>query len=289
MPVDPDVAIEFFDFVVERHAMYERRQAGLPQAEWTVDPVLATRKFTNVFRWLDPGSQFVITDLLPDADEVTALYRCAMYRYTNWPDTWRWLRDHFGHYPGPYDNQVEILEAMQHRRELGHQIFSGAYMILPQPGKIGDKIEHVVDLVNRITHRADEFITAPSQAQKHDALISHFGVGNFLGLQILTDYMYRFGTLDSENQFVVPGPGSLRGTALFAPGYTPGSVIRWAHKSLLSMPDCPILGGKQPSVMDVQNCFCEYSKYVKGPRKNLYTPAHPGPLPEPVIPTAYER
>jgi hypothetical protein len=44
--------------VVERHKIYLARQNNEPQP-WTTDPVLRNRKFTNMFRVLDPGSQFV--------------------------------------------------------------------------------------------------------------------------------------------------------------------------------------------------------------------------------------
>jgi hypothetical protein len=291
MAVDVDHALTFFDFVVERHQMYERRQAGLPQAGWTTDPVLATRKFTNVFRWLDLGSQFVITDLLPDCEPQDALFRVALYRYTNWPDTWTWLREQLGYYP-TMDDVAQLTDILRQRRADGHQMFSGAYMIIPQPGRKGDKIEQVVDLAGRVGAGYTEFAACTGtlvQQARHATLTSHYGVGDFLGLQILTDYNYRFGDPTTEDEFVVEGPGSTRGTALFAPGNTPASVIRWAHRALLKMPNCPTMSGRQPSVMDIQNCFCEYSKFVKGPRNNLYRPAHPGPLPEPVLPTAYER
>lgn len=288
MSIDIDHALTFFDFVVERHAMYERRQAELPQDEWTDDPVLATRKFTNVFRWLDPGSQFVLTDLLPDVDEPDALFRCSLYRLTNWPDTWRWMHDQLGHYPVITDIHI-LLDLLRERRDQGLQMFSGAYMILPQPGRTGDKLEHLVEVVDNATKIGMQFAVAKSQEERHAILTSVYGIGDFLGLQILTDYMYRFGEPDREDEFVVPGPGSNRGTRLFAPGHGAASVIRWAHRALHKMPECPELLGRRPSVMDVQNCFCEYSKYVKGPRTKIYRPAHPGPLPEPVLPTAYRR
>lgn len=289
MIVDIDRALEYFAFVEERHNVYLRRQAGLPQDEWTSDPTLATRKFTQVFRWLDPGSQFVLTDLLPGADPVTALYRCTLYRYTNWPDTWTWLRERLGHYPTPLDNQQVVLDLMRERRDSGHQMFSGAYMIIPQPGHSGDKVLQVVALANRVMEDAKEFIIATSQEERHAILCRNYGVGKFLGQQILTDYMYEYGDAGTENEFIVDGPGSFRGAKHLAPGQPTIEVIRWAHRTLLASSGCPTLGGRQPSLMDVQNTLCEFSKYVKGPRNNLYRPAHPGPMPEPVIPTAFRR
>lgn len=289
MNIDPDKALEFFTFVQERHLMYERRQAGLPQAQWTYDPVLRTKKFTNVFRWLDPGSQFVLTDLLPSTDMLTALYRCTFYRYTNWPDTWTWLRGALGHYPQPQDDQQKILDLLRLRRDAGHQMFSGAYMIIPQPGHTGDKLLQVVSLVNRVMEKSRDFLMATTQDERHAALMQNYGIGKFLGMQIVTDYMYRFGQSSTEDEFVVEGPGSYRGAQHLAPGQNTVEVIRWAHDILTKSSACPELLGRKPSLMDVQNTFCEYSKYVKGPRNNLYRPAHPGPLPDPVLPTSYSR
>jgi len=289
MIIDPDRAMEYLEFVYERHRVYERRQAGLPQSEWTDDLVLATKKFTQVFRWLDPGSQFVLTDLLPNVDRRAALYRCTLYRYTNWPDTWRWLKEQLGHYPTDADNQQHVLDLMRVRRDTGKQMFSGAYMIIPQPGRSGDKVLQVVDLANRVTSSAKEFINAKTQAERHAILCQHYGVGKFLGQQILTDYMYFYGTRHTEDEFVVEGPGSARGAKAIATGGSTVDVIEWAHTTLSKGSHTPSLGGRTPSKMDIQNTLCEFSKYVKGPRATLYRPAHPGPLPEPVLPTAYAK
>lgn len=287
--LDVDRAMEYLDFVVERHNVYERRQAGLPQDEWTDDPVLATKKFTQVFRWLDFGSQFVLTDLLPREAPHVALYRCVLYRYTNLPATWEYLRDELGRYPKPGDDQQKILDLLRARRDAGKQMFSGAYMIIPQPGHTGDKLLQVVALANRVMSTAGDFFAAKTQEERHAILCQHYGVGKFLGQQILTDFMYEFGEENTENEFVVEGPGSYRGAQHVAPGQPTVEVIRWAHEALHNLSACPTLAGRTPSLMDVQNTLCEFSKYVKGPRNNLYRPAHPGPLPDPIIPTAFRR
>lgn len=77
----------YHDFVVARHQIWEKRQLGLP-APWATDPLLNTRKFTNVFRVLDAGTQFVIRELFPDTTYQTALMRAFLYRYTNRPEPW---------------------------------------------------------------------------------------------------------------------------------------------------------------------------------------------------------
>ena len=90
---------DFLRFVVERHRIWEQRQAGAPQP-WTDDPVLATRKFTNVFRVLDPGTQFLLTDLFePDIDPRDTLMRAFLYRHTGRVEIWELLGVMTGQYP----------------------------------------------------------------------------------------------------------------------------------------------------------------------------------------------
>jgi hypothetical protein len=44
---------EFVAFVTERHAVYERRKAGLPREQWTNDQIIARWSFCNMYRHLD--------------------------------------------------------------------------------------------------------------------------------------------------------------------------------------------------------------------------------------------
>lgn len=43
----------FFDYARARHQVYLNRAAGMPQEDWTKDPILKKYRFTNVFRELD--------------------------------------------------------------------------------------------------------------------------------------------------------------------------------------------------------------------------------------------
>lgn len=289
--IDLDRAIEFLDFVVERHRIWEQRQAGTP-GPWTADPVLATKKFTNVFRVLDPGSQFVF-DLETD-DPVDTLTRLFLYRFTNLPDTWRYIHAAIGRYPLAEDMNPDLsllINCIPGRK------FSGAYLILPQPNRPGDKVEQAVNLAAEFR---DDYLpavlAAPSLAEQFDVMTKQYGVGDFMAYQILTDWGYtRHVERNRENDFVVAGPGAQKGAAaLVGVPHTAKrnwvvqsvaqDVIHWARNALLSDPRCPSLAGVQPSLQSVQNCFCEYSKYVRGPRSTTYSPQHPGPQSEPQLP-----
>lgn len=275
----------YLEFVEERHRVWELRQLGAPQP-WTADPTLATRKFTNVFRVLDPGSQFVFDLACEDDDPADVLARLFLYRYTNEPDTWRLVRDADGFYPTLDDLEAGwVLDAWQQHRDAGNRVFSGAYVILPQPNRPGDKLVQAVELAVRwATQHGEDFLAARSQVARYDILRREYGVGPFMAMQILTDWGYtpQCGE-DREDQFVVAGPGAIRGAK--ALGYSnPLDCIHRMHALIQLGDDVPTVGGRTPSLMDVQNTLCEFSKYVKGPVTNSYRPAHPGPQPDPILP-----
>lgn len=281
--MNPDRCLDFLDFVQARHQAWENRQFGLPQP-WTEDPVVATRKFTNIFRAIDPGSQFVITDLR-DADPVTFLARCFLYRHTNRPDAWRAFAAETGEMP-----RLENLNLLREfwKDSKGLQVFSGAYMIYPQSAVPGtNKIDSVIDLTIRLASKGvfDDFTRCSEQGQRFKVLRAHKGVADFMSMQILTDFGY--STEFREDEFVVPGPGSRKGAA--ALDMKGEEAVEWAYYALnQNLFNSPVWEGRTPSRMDAQNCLCEFSKWVRYQGQPIpakpYSPAHPGPQAPPVLP-----
>jgi hypothetical protein len=274
------------EMVIERHKIWLARQQGLPQP-WTEDPVLKNRKFTNMFRVLDPGSQFVF-DLQAD-DPMDVLARLVFYRLTNKPSTWHAIQTEMGCFPLAADFIVptELLDILKSYRAAGNRIFSGAYIIVPEPGTANDKVEGAIRVVQHfLSHHVKPFLLADTQAHRFITLKSTPGLGPFLSMQILTDWTY----LQSDEPylpFVVAGPGARRGAALLAGTGHPEEVIadmtmRWRGHPLVN------LEGRSLTPMDVQNTFCEFSKYAREivtPRKiTPYKPANPGIQPKPRVP-----
>lgn len=268
--MDVDRALQFLDFIDERHRIWQQRQWGSPQP-WTEDPVLATRKFTNVFRVLDPGSQFVLTDLLC-GNEFEFLARCLLYRITNLPDAWRSFDGDLSltHRPN------EFREHLHARKAQGLPVFSGAYMIWGGTEKGVDKIDHVFQVLDGAISGLAEFLLADTQANRFEALEGCRGMGAFNAMQVLTDFGY--GTTFRENEFIVPGPGARKGAAALS--MAAEDAIEWGYRAVTLGGNPPRVDGRSPSKMDIQNCLCEFSKYVRFESRpspqSLYTPAHPG-------------
>lgn len=278
----------YIHFVHERYAIYLARQEGRPQP-WTEDPVLASKKFTNVFRVLDPGSQFIFG--LDTEDPLDVVTRCVLYRMTNLPATWDAIHTELGRYPTvedvlEMDRLVSILKA---HRDSGNRVFSGAYIIIPEPGTANDKVEGAVRAAKWFAENAAEgFLAAETQEQRFQALQSAPGMGKFLSMQVLTDWGY-LQDVDRENDFIIAGPGARRGAAHL--GDIPAERIINILTRMWEAYETVLLNGRPPSLMDVQNTLCEFSKYHrftvggKAYRRTPYSPDHPGKQPMPILPT----
>jgi hypothetical protein len=280
--------LDLYEYMVmERHKIWITRLNNEPQP-WTKDPVLANKKFTNMFRLLDPGSQFVFD--LDDDDPVTVIARLVFYRMTNLPSTWYAIRAAFGRYPTADDfihESAILFHILDSHRNAGNRIFSGAYIIVPEPGTSNDKVGGALRVARMfVKEKAEAFVAARSQRERFAVLRSTPGLGKFLSMQILTDWDY-LQIEEPDLSFVVAGPGAIRGAALLDSTKTPVDVIHdlsfaWAEHPFVR------LGGRALTLMDIQNTLCEFGKYAReivAPRKKTtYRPSHPGVQPAPIIP-----
>lgn len=284
-----DNLMECLDWIKARHQVWERRQHGLP-APWTDHPVVASKKFTNVFRVLDPGSQFVMTDL-DDEDPEEFLARLILYRNTNLLGPWQSFE---GELSITKDAAAFKRHLFDHKARHGG-VFSGAYMVWGGTIKGVDKIDHVFDWLFELMNKGvlTDFMLAGSQRERFEILTACRGIGSFIAMQVLTDFGYGdYDRVDRENEFVIPGPGALKGAAWLCPGMHPEAVIRWLQDIVWTTEGFPILElpngrSRRPSAMDIQNCLCETSKlarYLQKPPGAPYRPAHPGLQREPIFP-----
>ena len=296
--MNPDMALTYFDFVQERHQIWAARQAGLAQP-WTDDLVLSSRKFTCVFRVLDVGSQFLVRELLlrDEPSYEDTLMRCFLYRFTNRPEPWEYFDLIHGRYPVREDLDGLLLENWNDYRGNAAPIFGSAYNLYcgsENPGV--DKMEWFLENTRKHFSPSNPGVVGAfrdaSQQERFDLLCQIPRVGPFLAMQILTDFGYSpWAGEDLENEFIVAGPGAVKGAKIVTPEWDAVKTIRWAQEQVYALPVSvvtPCGSLRPPSLMDIQNCFCEFDKYVRWSSKpnsgNPYRPAHPGPQPTPTYP-----
>lgn len=294
--IDVDAAMAYLGFVEARHEAYLNRQAGLA-APWTNEPIVQAHKFTNVFRILDHGTQFILSDLAePGLSDRDLLMRLFLYRHTGRVEAWQYLDMTVG-----YPVVANLPEALAAWLQYPSAFFTNAYLVYPQSHVKGtNKIESIVDLASRLFTEGSEqdvvpdFLAAQTQKERFQVLRRNKGVGDFMSMQVLTDWGYTANCgEDREDEFIVLGPGALKGAAALDPSAKPMDVFKWAVESVRQDPPLLALdevgeGYRAPSYMDLQNTLCEFSKHSRFASKpeptKPYTPAHPGPQPKPLLP-----
>lgn len=275
-------------FVRARHRAWVAREHGDPPP-WTSDKIVQTRKFTNVFRILDRGSQYLY-QIMRDEDYHTALFRAFLYRYTNRPEPWIAFEEDWGYLPTHEDAVDGTLLAtwMGYRNNQNMPIFGNAYkMFSGLENKGTDRLTWSVNLARDwITPEFSRtFQSVYEQLQRARMLQSIPRCAGFMSMQILTDISYYAGY--DENEFIIPGPGAVAGSKAIDSRVPADAMIRglrqyWAEEGDVN------LYGRTPSLMDTQNTLCEFSKYVKwSPGRENYKPV--GPQQPPILPDHYEQ
>ena len=275
----------FWWFVCERQAIWHRRVVERRPPPWTDDPILRMERFTNVYRELDPGTRYAIDAILErDAPRPDKLFNVMLYRLIGRAEThaalgFQVLRDFD---PSRMERTLKAL------RRAGKPVFTAAYTVSGYASMGStDKIENVVRLVGLLHAGFAGFsarvLDAGSPAEAHAALRSAYGFGTFLAYQVLVDLLYPLpayggrGFLPfSHDDWAAPGPGARRGIAMLMPDRAPApdlAVMRWLRDNQAA--EFARLGLTFPALLDaagrpvpitlanVQNCLCEYHKYVK--------------------------
>lgn len=280
-----DALDSFWRFIDKRQRVWFRRVVEGQSPPWTEDDILQKYRFTNVYRILDPGTQYVIQNILEgDVSREDKVLNVMMYRLIGRQETHEFLGiqslDSF--------DPVEFERHLKHRRdEIGEPVFTGAYMVsgYNQMGS-SDKVENVARLFSKLTSNEDFFddvLASESLKDAYEIIRSQPGFGNFLSYQVLVDLLYPVNYYDggsvlpfSPDDWSSPGPGAQKGLMRLVTdfnGLDQIGVMRWLRQKQreeferlgLDFPYLVIDGGERMelSLADIQNCLCEFYKYDK--------------------------
>lgn len=275
----------FWQFIAERQKVWYRRVVEGRPAPWTDDDILQEYRFTNVYRELDPGTQYVIQNILEaDASRRDKIFNVMLYRLIGRLETHEYL----GFQSLDSFDAAEFEEQLKHRRDdMGETVFTGAYMVsgYNQMGS-SDKVENVTALFKDLTDNPtffDDMLSVESLADAYDLIRSQPGFGNFLSYQVLVDLLYPVDYYDgdsvlpfSPDDWSSPGPGAQKGLKQLVTefnGFDRLDVMRWLRQNQqqefdrldLEFPYLETVdGGRlELSLANIQNCLCEFYKYHK--------------------------
>lgn len=234
-------------WITEREAVRKNKEAGLPKP-WSLDPIFNCYHFCNVHREDDRGTK-----------EIRATVKLHGVRLANLPKAYtaaRLLNKAFslgvllnGGWPALYEH-----------RNSGNKVFHVAYVVSTCGQKM-DKLDYVAGVVGEVALLS---VPATSCESAYQALLSIDGLGTFLAAQIVADLKNDRYLVDAPDKatFSSMGPGSKKGLDfIFSGGTTNSNYER--RMSLLEELLPPEVQALNIDRQDLQNCLCEFSKYVR--------------------------
>lgn len=263
----------FWQYAAKRQQIYWRQLSGESES-LTDDPILATYRFTNVYRAADQVSQFLINKIQYDRnwDWPDTFARTLVFKFFNKIDTWQYLISQLG--------EIKLQDLMTKRIDRAlesiaerHPIYNAAYIMPPPNWLKGPKFKRHLELIRLMINEEipQKIQASASMREAFFTLRDCPSIGDFLAYQFIIDLNYSPHLGFSENEFVVAGPGARRGLRkcfLQTANLTDDQLIRWtaerqeeefAKRKLIWTNLC----GRPLQLIDIQNIFCEVDKYTR--------------------------
>lgn len=276
----------YFHFMQKRMDIFWERYEG-HASPWTDDFILKTHKFTNVYRSSDRVSQYLIKNVIYDNvekyTEEDVLLRILIFKVFNKIETWEYLKNNVGEITVK-NFDVNRISKLLADRIVQKPIFSSAYLMtgchqdfLQYPSKH----ERWLVMIERefIKNKLfDKIIKSKSLEEIFNLLSECPFIGDFLAYQYAIDFNYSDVIDFDENSFVKAGIGAIRGIKkcfIKTGGYSNEDLIRYTQDHLsfyqekYGFTGFKNLFGREPTLIDLQNCFCETDKYLRAKMPEL--------------------
>lgn len=287
-----------YDFVTERYKIHIRKDFLKQKAPWTNNPILSQYKFCNIRREHDRQSQYLIKNIStnPCLSLEDKIVNSFYFRAWN---NWDTMKDLGGPwtakclYFSQMKEQVRSIYQQLASEDPDRKWWSSAYnqggtkqaWRYPDPN---EKINKEDDIPLRVFHigpwlkehnTVEKLLSASDQKAAFEAIKEIQGFADFLAYQIFVDLTYLEEFPFSENEFVVAGPGCKKGlNKLFDDydGLTHEEALFWLANNIdeiFNEVHPPFWAGRLfvdlPqedrffSVMCLENCMCEFCKYIR--------------------------
>src|SRR5690554_4052485 len=125
--------VHLLRWLTERYNVFLNKSAGKP-FPWTDDEIISSHKFTNVFRFLDYESQFLIRHVIGNDDRSyhDTVFRILLFKIFNYSDTWLYLENELGDITSKTSID-DINGCLNKYVDNGGKVFSSAYMAISSP------------------------------------------------------------------------------------------------------------------------------------------------------------
>ena len=245
---------------------------------WSEDKIFQDYKFTNVYRCLDRVSQFLIKEVIyrEKYSEEDIIFRILFFKLFNKIETWKYFEDHYERidlnilYSKWDEFDAQVIQLLSQKFPL----FSNAYVL--STAVKDEKYHHrkyFLAYKEHIFDKFQDFKKCNSLGELFNKFLSVTYIGNFLAMQFAIDCNYSEVFNFDENEFIIPGPGAIRGIDRCFSGqkriqdYV--EIIKWVQENLDSLLEekgynVRFLPNRKPTLIDSQNVFCEVSKYLRG-------------------------
>lgn len=276
MPIRTEIQNVYWRFAHERHSMWMRRMSG-EDAPWTDDVILQSHRFTNSYRVLDRVSQHLVRDIQYDETRSQApdelFFRTILFKIFNKVETWELLENQMGRLSWQSFDPEHAERILDSAMKNGGRVYSSAY-IMPAPpfGQSRKHANHIKLLLSMMDQGLPHTISQTNELKEvYEILLAQPGIGRFLAFQYAIDLNYSNLINHAEADFVVAGPGAIDGLSkCFSDHRTldPEETIMEVYESQADEfkrlgIDFQGLYGRPLQPIDIQNCYCEISKYTR--------------------------
>lgn len=277
----------FWQMIAERQLVWYRRSFEKLDPPWTDDAVMNSEFITNVYRELDPGTIYVVDNILNTSEHPTdKIFNVMVYRMMGSQIA---THQHVGFRHVKNFDSKKFYKSLQAYEATGGKIFGDAYRVAPYQDEGGaNKSENVSLLLGKIADAFAEhykaMLAADSSQELWGVINSIRGLGDFLAFQIMVDLLYPIEMMNNQPMFpfthddwAVAGPGAKNGIKqLMRPDVVPASyygAMRWLTDNMqseLERLQLPFVYLAKPNgepkrlhVTDIQSCLCEFFKYAR--------------------------
>lgn len=268
----------YFYFMQERMNIFWRKCEG--KEVLTQDPIFCKYKFTNVYRACDRVSQYLIRNIIYKDTELYTpedmILRVLVFKIFNKIETWEYLYKEYGDITMNHFDVDKISYLLSLRRN-NFPIFNNAYMMTGSDSKynyLKFKHEKWLSMVKKefIGERViNKILEAKTLEEVFNLLKGCTFIGSFLAYQYAIDFNYTPYINFNENSFVKAGIGAIRGikkcfvnygrnyedAIFYVQQHLDELRKRYGYNNFKPLP------GHEPTLIDLQNCFCETDKFLR--------------------------